>query len=288
MKYITFPAAGKLTALAIMLECFGHDTDDQTIALHMRAPWLFVKEDDRYLAGSSLYQPRWLDLYLTPHGFHMTEISLPKDHVPAFLRSVRTAMLPLKVTQDQTHPVVFTGSQGGRYLFCNVKQQASSEPDNISLTTAMLKRRLTEIVSVSSLEECQPATVDFVPLLLESINNLTHYQHDVLQALKKTVTRDEFQMLSKQLFRALMQDALPMAQLGEDFDLTNELLLLNHDYRHVFTRNSPCSVTLVEKIPRGSVRKCVSWLREDIIDQLYLHGLSDDAVEKHLCHLTYD
>ncbi len=282
MKYMTFPAAGKLSGVAAMLECLGHDTDDRTIALGMNAPWLFVKEGERYLAGSSLYQPRWLDLYLMPLGFHMTKIAPSKENVPTYLRACKTAMLPMTVTKDIKHPVVFTGYADGRYTFTNIKRENSDEPDTFSLTTAMLKRRLADQTTIYSLKECPASKVDFIPLLFESLNHLASYQTDVLEALKQTVTREELHILSDRLFHALMRDLLPMAELTNDAELAYELRLLNHDYRHIFTRNSPTTVTLDEKLPRSSICQCITWLREDIIDQLYTHGVSDQAVEAYL------
>ncbi len=282
MKYMTFPAAGKLTGVAAMLECLGHETNDRAIALGMNAPWLFVKKGERYLAGSTLYQPRWLDLYLIPFGFHMTEIALPKENVPAYLRTCKTAMLPMTITKNIKHPVVFTGYADGRYGFTNIKRENFDEPDTFSLTTAMLKRRLADQVTVHSLKECAASKVDFIPLLFESLDHLASYQADVLEALKQTVTREELCILSERIFHALMRDLLPMAELANDAELAYELCLLNHDYRHVFTRNSPTTVTLDEKLPRSSICQCITWLREDIIDRLYAHGVSDQEVEAYL------
>lgn len=282
MKYMTFPAAGMLVGVAAMLECLEHDTDDRAIALGMNAPWLFVKEGGRYLAGSSLYQPRWLDLYLAPLGFHMTEIALPKKDVPAHLRACKTAMLPMTITKDLKHPVVFTGYADGRYALTNIKRENSNEPDTFSLTTAMLKRRLADQTTVFSLKECPASQVDFIPLLFESLDHLASYRADVLEALKQTVTRGELRLLSDRIFHALMRDLLPMAELAHDAELAYELCLLNHDYRHIFTRNSPATVALDEKLPRSSICQCITWLQEDIIDQLYAHGVSDQEVEAYL------
>lgn len=284
MKYITFPASGKLTGVAAMLECFGYDTDDRAIALGMNAPWLFMKAGERYLAGSSLYKPRWLNLYLAPLGLHMTETALSKESVPAFLRACKTAMLPLAIARNRTHPVVFNGYADGRYEFTNIRPEVSSEPEAFSLTTAMLKRRLSDQVTVFSMEKCQPTEVNFIPLLLESLNNLASYQEHVLEALGQTVTREEFHILSERLFRALIQDTLPLAELANDAELTHELRLLYHDYRHIFTQNSPTTVMLNEKLSRNSICRCIAWLREDIVDQLYHHGINIQDIASHTGH----
>ncbi|MGN1369149.1 MAG: hypothetical protein ACI4WX_09795 [Aristaeellaceae bacterium] len=268
MKYMTMPALEKLAGVADMLELFGHDTDDRTIALGMNAPWLFMKEGERYFAGSGLARPCWIDLYLRPLGFRMTEIELPKENVPAYLRTRKTAMLPMAITKDVTHSVVLTGYAGGRYALSNIKAQDSSEPDTFSMSRPMLMRRLTEQVTVFSLEECTPSKVNFLPLLRASLDNLTAYQEDVLEAIQHTVTRGELALLGERLLHALVQDMLPMAQLTHDAELTYELRLLQHDYRHIFTRNSPNTVLLKEKLPRGSICRCIAWLRESITDQL--------------------
>lgn len=268
MKYMTMPALEKLAGVAAMLELYGHDTDDRTIALGMKAPWLFMKEGECYFAGSGLAQPRWIDLYLLPFGFRMTEIELAKEDVPAYLCSCKTAMLPMAIAKDITHTIVFTGYADGRYVLSNVKAQDSSEPDTFSMSRPMMMRRLTDRVTVFSLEACPPTEVSFHPLLKASLDNLTAYQEDVLAAIQHIVTREELALLGERLLHTLVQDLLPMAQLTHDAELTYELRLLQHDYRHVFTRNSPNTVLLKEKLPRGSICRCIAWLRESITDQL--------------------
>lgn len=278
MKYMTYPLTRIPTGVAIMLEQLGHDADDLEIILGMKAPWLLLKDGGHYLAGAALFQPRWLDLYLAPRGFHMTESVLAKEEMPAFLRTQRTAMLSLAVSKEIRHPAVFAGYEGGRYTFINVKSAVSDEPDTISLSAAMLLRRMEERVTVFTLEPCTPSQVDFLPLLAESLDNLTAYQADVMAVLQRAVTREEFRDLGARLFRALMQDMLPMAVLICDPDLIEGLRLLNHDYRHVFTRNSPDRVLLEERLPRSAIRECIAWLREDIVDQLYSCGMTDAQV----------
>ena len=272
MKYITFTASGILAGLATMLEQFGIDTEAHAIALAMNAPFLFQREGGQYFAGSGLYRPRWLDLYLNPIGFHMKEITLPKEEAAAFLRSLSAAMLPISISKETTHPVVFTGYKKGRYEFDNIKPAISTEPNTISLSGSMLNRRLNDRVTICTLDSCPQHAVDFLPILQASMHTLDVYQNEVLQALKQTVTREDFSAMHTQLFRALMCDMQPMAELIDDITLSEELRLLNHDYRHIFTRNSLATVNLWEKLPRSSILKCVAWLKEDINDQIHMHA----------------
>lgn len=279
MKYVHFEGSGLLAGLANMLEHLGHDTEDYIIALSMDAPWLFIKEGDAYLAGQQLYTPRWLDLYLKPRGFHIAEILLPKTQVAAFLRQHQPAMLPLTVEKERLHPVIFTGYEDGRYLFDNIRSENTPEPEHLSLSVQMLARRLEEQVTIFTLEKCPPEPVDFLPLLLTSLQNLADYEAALMTVCARTVTRWEFNDLRTPLLRALMVDAGPMARLLNQPALAAELHLLHHDYGHVFTRLSPPSLLLSERLPRSSIRKCIGWMRENIIDRMYDHGATDELVE---------
>lgn len=279
MKHIHFEGSGMLTGLAAMLECCGHDTEDYQIALHMHAPWLFLKEGSQFIAGQGLYSPRWLNLYLRPHGLRLVKSQLPKDDVPAFLRLHQPAMLPLSVERSVCHPVVCTAYANSRYSFVNVKTAASAEPDQLSLSRAMLLRRLDDSVSVLTLEQCPAEAVDFVPLLVESLQTLYEYERAIMEACTRSITREDLNQLHTPLLRALLVDMLPMALLLRQLALYDELRLLNHDYRHIFTRNSPPTVDLWERLPRSAIRRCISWLMENVVDQLYDHGLTDEQVE---------
>jgi len=262
-----------------MLECCGHDTEDMQIASGMDAPWLFLKDGNNYIAGQGLYSPQWMNLYLLPRGFRLTETILLKEDVPGFLRMHQPALLPLIIDHIVHHPVVFSAYDNSRYSFVNVKTEHSPEPDHLSLSRPMLLRRLTDQVAVLTLDKCAPAPVDFIPLLVKSLHTLTDYERDIMNACAQTVTREELRALRRPLLRALMIDMLPMAQLLHAKTLYEELRLLNHDYRHVFTPNSPETVELWERLPRTSIRHCLAWLREHIVDRLYDHGLTDEQVD---------
>lgn len=278
MSYITFTGAGKLAALAAMLDRMGHQTNDQAVALGMEAPYLFIRENGCYHVGSSLYQPRWLDLYLRPRGFHLHKETIPSSDVPARLRSLQTAMLPMRSDNGAYHPVVFDQYVNRRYEFINIKSAASPEPDMVSMSSATLRRRLNDETTLYTLESCVPEPVDFIPLLFASLENLSPYIKDMLAARRRTVTREELHLLNKQLFRPLMHDLRPMAAMIGDFTLAEELRLLEHDHRHIFTMNSPSAMPLHERLPKGSIVQCLTWYYEDIVDRLYALGADDDMM----------
>lgn len=282
MKFITFPASGILAGVAAMLDCLGYTTDDRTIALGMEAPYLFVQEDGHYRTGARLYTSPWINLFLHPRGYHMDTITLPAGDIPRQLRSLPTAMLSMKIAKDVRHPVVYLGYEAGRYRFSNIKRADSPEPDDISLTSAMLKKRLEETVKLHTLTSCPPCSVDFVPLLCNSLDVLKSYHQDILAIRRKSVTLAELHCLHEPIFRALMKDLLPLILLTEDSSLAEGLRCLQHDYRHIFTQNSPQVVLLSERLPRTPITLCLSWLYEDIVDRLYALGADDALLEGRL------
>lgn len=279
MKYITLASAGRLAGLANMLEQLGHDTEDILIARGMEAPYLFVSDAEGYKAGYKLFQPQWMNLYLHPHGFHSKEELISAADLPLYLRTNVPAMLKLNVGKGVIRPVVCISYAESRYTFINIKPVFSAEPDTFTLTTPTLKRRLTDAATVLTLDRCTPAAADVITPLLASLRALNAYLPDVMSARMKTVTREEFANLQEHLFRPLMQDLLPMMPLTNDSMLAEELRLLNHDYRHVFTCNDDGAVALEDKLPRNSIRQCVTWLREDILDRLDALGISDELLD---------
>ena len=275
MKYIHFDSAGTLAGLATMLEYFGHDVEDHQIAFGMNAPWLFLKEDGQFIAGQSLYKPRWLNLYLLPRGFRLAESVIPKEQIPFFLRHNWPTMLKISIDRDICHPVVCTGYENNRYQIANVKTADSHEPDHLSLSKPMLLRRLEDNVRILTLEQYSPESVNFTPFLLQSLQTLAEYEHVLLGTCTRVISREDFNALRSPLLRALFVDVLPMANLLNQPILFEELRLLHHDYRHTFTRNSPETVNLWEHLPRTSIRKCIGWLMENVMDRLYDHGMTD-------------
>lgn len=279
MKYITFAGSGMLVCLANLLEQLGYDTDAQTIALEMETPYLLLHEDGMYKAGVRLYDLQHMNMYLHTHGFHMDQKVLPQRDVFSFLRSHKPVMLSIEVQKHVHHPVVFSGYENGRFQFVNIMQKNTPEPETMSFSHDMLKRRLPEAVTVYTLCTCPPSSSDYQMLLLRSLDTLESYLNDVLAARELCVTPSEYRKLQDTLFRPLMQDLLPLTALTGDEILFEELRLLNHDYRHVFIWPDQTSAALYEHLPKNSIRQCIGWLRENIIDRLYALGADEATME---------
>lgn len=281
MKYVTLKGGAMLAGTANMLGLHGIDTSDTAIARGMEAPYLLLEEDGVYMTGAGLCRPKYLNYYLNPRGFHMSEVKLRRNEVGAFLRKQRTAMLRLNLTSGVRHPVVYCGYADKKYVFINPKPKYSTEPDTLFFSSPMLKSRLDEEVTLYLLEECPPTPVDFKALLLRSLDTLPKYMNDLLAAREKVVTLEELNELHRTIFRPLMADMLPMSDLIHDDILKAELQLLEHDYRHVFIGEVQQKIALYERLPRKSMRLCLHWLYEDILDRLYEIGASEETMDEH-------
>ncbi len=276
MEPIYYSAPGMLDALVELLRRRGHSTDAVQIVLGMNAPYLLVHENGAYFAGEGLYQPRWLNLYLQPHGFSMAAETLPAEMIPARLRSLETAILPLQLGKEHPRLQLFTGYAKGRYSFHAVHPKGDAE--ELSLSLPMLRRRLPEAVRLCTVDTCERQTVDFLPLLLTSLDSIQSYKADLLAAREQTITRADLRRMRDPLFRAMMRDMQPMALLIGDRTLEEELILLEHDFRHIFTENDPETQLLATRLPKGAIVRSLTWLYEDILDRAYELGADDDML----------
>ena len=61
MKHMHFNASCSYAALAALMERKGVDTEDYKIALEIKLPWLFAKEDGAYISGPMLFRRKSFD-----------------------------------------------------------------------------------------------------------------------------------------------------------------------------------------------------------------------------------
>lgn len=279
MQPITYCLSPIAAGIAKMLTLAGHSCTEEQLVIGMEAPWLFLRDGDCYRAGARLFRPAWMNLYTRMHGFHIAGHNLAAGDIPAFLRTQAPALLPLLGTGKRPHTMLFTDYSSGHYTFLNVKPEESAEPYAFSFSLPMLKRRLTDRVTIYTLAACSPEKADFLPLFFASLDALDCCQEELIATRHQAFTLAEFRKLHAPLFRTLLVDELPMAALSGDYTLVQELRLLNHDYRHLFTRLSPNRVTISERMSYASIGKCVTWLKEDIVDRCYAHGASDEIMD---------
>ena len=219
MKYMTFNSSCSYAGLANLLSFYGVDTQDRDIALQMRLPYLFAREDGCYLAGPMLQGAEWFNLYLKPLGFTFSEIWLGREEVCANRLAGSPAMLGLRVSQESKHAVVYTGRQDGKYQFINHKRMDSPEPESLCLTENELLARLDETVVVGRLGQTQPDRVDYHSYLEKSVQTLQSLMLEIVDFCMIGQSISALQRAKNDLFRPVMVDGVTMLELlGEDVD----------------------------------------------------------------------
>lgn len=213
MKYMTFNSACSYAGVANMLARFGVDTEDRTIALDMKLPYLFAHEDGAYMAGPMLQSARWFNLYLHPIGFELIERDVPSAQVAAYLRRQETAMLGLRVDDIGKHAVVYIGNQGDTLTFLNNKWEHSDVPEQLALSEEQLLSRLSDTAMIATLNRVAPQAVDLRSRMENSIAVIRRNLAEIHAVCRCEMTAGQLRQRLNTLFRALLLDGITMLQL---------------------------------------------------------------------------
>ena len=259
MDYISFP-----TAFTGLLKQHNHTASSADILLAMEAPYLFLKRDGRYIAGTGFLTPEWLHLYLRPLGLQLTKHPLARSELGNFLKCNSPAILQL----DEQRFLLVTSRSGQR--ICLVEKYT---------TLPTLLKHSPDQVCAYTLDACTPAATDYRSLLAESAQTLPTYAKDIRPLLDLTVTREDMHKLHPQYFRALMVGIPNLVQFYPDEMLQEHLRLLHHTYQHLFTIGVE-KADLRERISKRPLFTALIWLRENILDRLYTLGASDELLNQ--------
>ena len=267
MDYCTFPSA--LTAL---LQLHDHPARPADILAAMEAPYLFLKRDGCYIAGVGFFAPKWMHLYLQPLGLQLTEHPLSRADLGSFLKQHTPALL-----YADNRCLVVKARSGQRICLAQPKDGGIVVEKNTTLPT--LLKYTPEQLTAYTLDSCTPAPIDFPALLAESTHTLQTYPADLFPLLNLTVTREDMRDLHTRYFRALLTDLPALATHYHDELLQDTFHVLNHAYRHLFIIGEE-TAELIECLSKRQILRCLSWLREDIIDRLYTLGAPDELLEQ--------
>lgn len=223
MKYMSFNSSCAFAGVANMLQQLGIDVQDRDIALGMKLPYLFVKEDDAYLSGPMLQSACWFNLYLNPLGYAMVETPVHRETVPAFLRKKSLAMMGLRISPREKHAVIFLGMDGETFLLRNNKWENSDEPELLRLTRQELLARLDEQVMIGHLEQSPRIVPDFQPLLRQSCAVLAQLKDSIGAFCATEKTPAEMMAATNTLFRPILLDGITMLDLIGQDDLAQQL-----------------------------------------------------------------
>ena len=224
MKYMHFKASCSYAALAAIMELLGVDTEDYQIALEIKLPWLFSKEDGAYSSGPMLQGAKWFNLWLLPRGYRIIENQIAKEALCAYLCAHVPAMLGIHTPYGK-HAVVFT-KYDGTYHFINPSHENSGERSELSFSEEELLATVDREITVGVVVPVEAEVRDLTPYLKTSISVIRENCAAMEAfAAEKHEPNDYFPVMNS-LFRPLLLDGITMLELAGETALARDFTVL--------------------------------------------------------------
>ena len=249
MKYMTFNSSCSYAGIANMLEQYGVETDDETIALKMNLPYLFSYSNGVYLSGPMLQTAEWFDLYLNPIGYQLIEKNVSADNVDEYLKQQNTAMLGICLEEKGKHAVVYTGIDSNSFVFINNKWENEDSPNEIRLTKEELKKRIEPNVMIATLQQIPAKSINFTPLFHSSISVLRENLNEIIHLCNTKETVANLRSKLNTLFRPLFLDGITMLNLIGETSLAKEFTNLQKALLVALQQEPQQKITLKEYLP---------------------------------------
>ncbi len=248
MKYMTFNSSCSYAGIANMLEQYGYDTSDASIALTIKLPYMFACCDGVYLSGPMLQGAQWFDLFLNPIGFQLLEKPICADDLANYLKSQKTAMLGINTELGGKHAVIYIGTEANHLVFLNNKWETEESPNEIRLTEAELIQVVDPQVVVATLEQVSPKKVCFTERLQQSIAVLQSNVSEIVEISHKEESVENLRQKLNTLFRPLFLDGITMLNLIGETALSESFVKLQSDLLRALRQPSKQAVCLKEYI----------------------------------------
>lgn len=244
MKYMTFNSSCSYAGVANMLEQYGVDTDDRSIALGMKLPYLFSREDGIYMAGPMLQSAGWFNLYLNPIGFEMIEKEVPAEQVPEYLMQRKTAMLGLQVDEGGKHAVVYIGHQDGKLVFLNNKWEQTDALKQITLTEDAILALIGDSAMIATLKIIAPKAVDLQVKMRNSVEVIRKNLVEIQFVCNREETVAQLRQKLNTLFRPLLLDGIAMLQMIGEIKLAEEFTALQRSLLNALRQDADMKIRL--------------------------------------------
>ncbi len=228
MKHMHFKASCSYAALAAIMELNGVDTEDYKIALEIKLPWLFSKEDGAYISGPMLQRAKWFNLWLAPRGYRLVEEIVERGQLCSYLRTHEPAMLGVQTPYGK-HAVVFA-EYDGIYHFMNPPHESSGERTELLLSEEELLASVDQETMVGMVipKEAEPQLL--TPYLNDSISVIRENCADIEAfAAEKHDPNSYFPMMNS-LLRPLLLDGITMLELAGETALAQEFTALQQQF----------------------------------------------------------
>ena len=228
MKYMHFKASCSYAALAAIMEYFGVDTEDYKIALEIKLPWLFSKEDGAYISGPMLQGAKWFNLWLVPRGYRMVEEVVDREQLCKCLRTRKHAMLGIQTPYGK-HAVVFT-EYDGKYHFMNPTHESSGERTELSLSEEELLALVDQKTMVGMVIPTQAEQQSLAPFLNHSISIIIENCAEIEAFAAEKHDPNSYYPTMNSLFRPLLLDSITMLELAGETSLAQEFTALQQQF----------------------------------------------------------
>ena len=228
MKYMHFKAFCSYAALAAIMEFNGVDTEDYKIALEIKLPYLFSKENGAYISGPMLQGAKWFNLWLVPRGYRMVEEAVARKQLCNHLRTGKLAMLGVQTPYGK-HAVVFT-EYDGKYHFINPTYENSGECTELSLSEEELLSSVDQEMMVGMVIPTEAKQQSLAPYLNDSISVIKENSADIVAFAEEKHDSNAYFPLMNSLFRPLLLDGITMLELAGETDLAQEFTALQQQF----------------------------------------------------------
>ena len=223
-----FKASCSYAALAAIMEQNGVDTEDFQIALEIKLPWLFAKEDGAYRSGPMLQGAKWFNLWLLPRGYRMVEKTVTRGALCDYLRSHKPAMLGLQTSQGK-HAVVFT-EYDGTYRFLNPTRENSGEPTELTFSEEELLATVGQEPTVGVVSPTEPEPQSLTPYLRDSLCVIRENCAAIEAFAAEQHAPDDYLPAMNRLFRPLLLDGITMLALAGEPALAQAFTALQQQF----------------------------------------------------------
>ncbi len=240
MKYMTFRGSHVYTCIAILLEDFKINKFDKDIALEMRMPYLFMRQEMSktkiaYTAGTRLQSKIWFDLFLNHYDLEFIEEHITKLQTLTMLQNLskfkRKALLSLHM-DDKQYAVVFSHHDlmTDTYIFIMPEQIESPNYRYIELHEENLLNYLADHVHIGFINPTKDKTYTIVDAIKDSLKALDDYLNYVTEWCDTKRTKHRQIEGYDMVFRALIVDVRRMMKLKGEDKLHDQLNRLSHAY----------------------------------------------------------
>jgi hypothetical protein len=269
---MTFNRSCSYAGIANLLEEYDVHYEDYEIAKALSIPYLFLylQEEDCYVAGAMIQSQPWFNYFANSLGFdYIVEPFDPQSAIKYFDKNERRSMLGIILGTDSNskHAVIFEGREDEKYRFLNPRRKDSIEPDYYVFNKDDLFKKLPPNFIMGYLVKNQkPVPFDISDQLTSSLQNIDKYHNELVEFCSKE--QDIKTLIEKKdtLFAPLLLDVLAMMDIIGETALANDIKRIQTKYLNAMKQNR--GLLLTEYISFEDLSDIISKYKKIILDYI--------------------